>query len=553
VRDVLGTLAWSAPLLLVAALALRGGLHDPVMGAALGPQTGGALLASAAVVLAAIASRRAVPVGGHAAVQSVMAVCGIVLVGGVLAVSLRPPELAARMMAAGGTSVAALALAIQASLDEARRPWLQTTSLVALLVAAVQWGLCPLPSGADPDGLHRVVVLLSVSAAGMAGGSIFLPRHAGEAGSWAACGKRMARPLVSLAAALLVALLVQEARLAQPPEIGAPLAPWASVLAGAVLLGLTATAVCWAAVSWTDPWSLPAVRRQVYVYAAQVLLLLLAVHVFLCAPWLLSTGRVRQYWPLLVMLVAFAGAALAEWLQRRHQTVLARPLHNTAVWLPAATVVAYPVVQYFGPSFLAAMRVPYWGMLVLVAVFYAYQAYARRRWVYSVLAVGCGTASLWCLLYDHGWYFGADPHVWLIPPALAALVAEFLNRDRLDARRSATIRYLSLAVIYVSTVANAVHEHLHPVSLSALLILSVLGMLAGMLLRLRSFVLLGVAFCLLSVASMVYYAAFLREQTWVLYGTGIVLGVAIIALFAVFEKRRQHIVAALERFQHWPH
>jgi hypothetical protein len=83
--------------------------------------------------------------------------------------------------------------------------------------------------------------------------------------------------------------------------------------------------------------------------------------------------------------------------------------------------------------------------------------------------------------------------------------------------------------------------------------LSVLGMLAGMLLRMRSFVLLGTAFCIISVAAMVYYAAFLRDQTWVLYAAGIVLGAGIIAIFAMLEKRRQHIMAALERFQHWPH
>jgi hypothetical protein len=553
-HSVFSTLPWSVPLLLVAALALRGGIQVLVPGVALGRQSGGALLATAAAMaLAAIASRRAVPTRGHTAVQLVAAVCGVVVVGGVLALLLRPPELGARMLAAGATSLGALALAIQAAFDGARRQKLQVVSLVALLGAAAQWGLCPLQPATDPDALHRQVILLAVSAAGLACGTIGLRGYTADGSSWVASAKRVARPLALIATVLLVVLLIQEVRLARPPEIGAPLATWAAMLAAAVLLGLIATVVCWAAVPRCDPWLLPTVRRQAYVYAAQVALLLLGVHVYLCAPWLLSTGPVRSYWPLLVMLVAFAGAALAEWLQRRKQVVLAQPLHHTAVWLPAAALLAYPCVKYFGPDFLAAIRVPYWGVLVLAAVFYAYQAYQRRHWAYTVLTAACGTASLWCLLYENGLYIWADPHVWLIPPALAALVAEFLNRDRLDARCSTSIRYLSLAVVYLSTVANALREHLHPVSLSVLLGLSVLGMLAGMLLRMRSFVLLGTAFCIISVAAMVYYAAFLRDQTWVLYAAGIVLGAGIIAIFAMLEKRRQHIMAALERFQHWPH
>ncbi|MCL6554467.1 MAG: hypothetical protein K6W08_15310, partial [Firmicutes bacterium] len=102
--------------------------------------------------------------------------------------------------------------------------------------------------------------------------------------------------------------------------------------------------------------------------------------------------------------------------------VLSQPLHNTAVWLPAAALLAYPCVKYFGPDFLGAIRVPYWGVLVLAAVFYAYQAYERRHWAYTVLTAACGTASLWCLLCENGLYIWADPHVWLIPLALAALV-----------------------------------------------------------------------------------------------------------------------------------
>ena len=38
---------------------------------------------------------------------------------------------------------------------------------------------------------------------------------------------------------------------------------------------------------------------------------------------------------------------------------------------------------------------------------------------------------------------------------------------------------------------------------------------------------------------------------WVFWASCIVLGAAIIALFALFEKRRNDVLAALERFKKW--
>ena len=43
---------------------------------------------------------------------------------------------------------------------------------------------------------------------------------------------------------------------------------------------------------------------------------------------------------------------------------------------------------------------------------------------------------------------------------------------------------------------------------------------------------------------MIWHAAVNLEQTWVWYVSGIALGVAILALFAVFEKRRNNQVDA---------
>ena len=84
-----------------------------------------------------------------------------------------------------------------------------------------------------------------------------------------------------------------------------------------------------------------------------------------------------------------------------------------------------------------------------------------------------------------------------------------------------------------------------------LMLLSVAGVLAGLLLRIRSFLLLGIVFLLLDIVAMIWYAAVDLQQTWIWYVCGIALGAAIIALFAVFEKRRNDVLAAVEKLKQW--
>lgn len=63
--------------------------------------------------------------------------------------------------------------------------------------------------------------------------------------------------------------------------------------------------------------------------------------------------------------------------------------------------------------------------------------------------------------------------------------------------------------------------------------------MAGILLRVHAFLYLGVGFLLLDVFAMIWHAAVDLEQTWVWYVSGIVLGAAILALFAFFEQRKK--------------
>ena len=85
----------------------------------------------------------------------------------------------------------------------------------------------------------------------------------------------------------------------------------------------------------------------------------------------------------------------------------------------------------------------------------------------------------------------------------------------------------------------------------ALALLSVAGVLLGTLLRVRAFLFLGVTFLSLDVFAQIWHAAVGRAQTWAWWASGIVLGAAILTLFALFEKHRNDVLKVLDALRRW--
>jgi hypothetical protein len=85
----------------------------------------------------------------------------------------------------------------------------------------------------------------------------------------------------------------------------------------------------------------------------------------------------------------------------------------------------------------------------------------------------------------------------------------------------------------------------------ALALLSAAGVLLGTLLRVRAFLFLGLTFPSLDVFAQVWHAAVGRAQTWAWWASGIVLGAAILTLFALFEKRRNDVLRVLAALRRW--
>jgi hypothetical protein len=280
------------------------------------------------------------------------------------------------------------------------------------------------------------------------------------------------------------------------------------------------------------------------VYATETLLALLFVHLRLSMPWLFM-GLFRQYWPLIVILIAFIGVGLSELFRRQRRMVLAEPLERTGALLPLLPVLGF---------WLVPNQVHFSVLMVAAGGIYAILSLLRRSFVYGILAALAANGALWYLLYRlAGWGLLEHPQLWFIPPALCVLVAAYLNRDRLSEQQLTSVRYGAATSIYVTSTAdvflNGVAEAPWlPVILAGL---SLAGIFAGILLRVRSFLLLGVGFLVLSLFTIIWYAAVDLEQTWLWSATGIVAGILIIAVFAVFEKKRQEVLRLVDELKQW--
>jgi len=322
-------------------------------------------------------------------------------------------------------------------------------------------------------------------------------------------------------------------------------APWWVVIAVfAALVSLFCACIAFALSPGRDPFNLSERGRMNYVYGAEGLTVVTILHARLTMPWLFG-GFFVTWWPLVVMLLAFTGVGLGELFRRRGRLVLAEPLERTGILLPILPALSF----LMEPS-----QVSYSDQLFLVGLFYGVLSVMRRSFVFGILAALAGNGGLWTMLDKvEGYGFNQHPQLWLIPVSLSVLVAGHVNRDQLTKDQLTMIRYATLMMIYVSSTSdlfiNGVSES--PWLTMTLLVLSVIGVLAGLALRIRAFLFLGTAFLLLSLLAIIWTASVTLNRRWPWYVAGIALGVLIISAFAMFEKKRREILELAERLKQW--
>jgi len=76
-------------------------------------------------------------------------------------------------------------------------------------------------------------------------------------------------------------------------------------------------------------------------------------------------------------------------------------------------------------------------------------------------------------------------------------------------------------------------------------------LLLGIMLRIRAFLYLGAAFTLMAMISMVWHATRIFEQTWPWWAFGFSLGIALLVLFGLFEKKKEEVQLLIARMRSW--
>lgn len=391
------------------------------------------------------------------------------------------------------------------------------------------------------------VAVLALAVAALYAFGVAQAEPSRRAGGWRAAGRAAFAPVLALAVvALLFTFGMEAAQFIASTTLPkrAAMHPAGIAVMLLALAGSCATALWWALAPRRDPFGLSERGRMGYVYAAEALAALAYGHIKLTCPPILPSFFVR-FWPLVVTAICLAGVGAGEVFRRQGRRVLHEPLERTGLFLPLLVVVAF----WFIPS-----EAHYSAVLLAAGAVYALASVLRRSFAFGLLAALAGNGALWYLLHrsaNLGLFH--HPQLWIIPTALSVLAAAQLNRDRLPPEQLRTIRYLSLIALYVSSTADIFLNAATPSPWLPMLlaVLSVAGVLAGVVYRIRPFLFVGTLFLAFAVGAMIWNAQVNLGWTWLWYVAGIVLGLMILALFAVFEKRRTEMLAMLEGLRAW--
>ncbi len=437
-----------------------------------------------------------------------------------------------------------------------QRRWWQVAAVLSVVLTTTCFGWARLP--VDPESieaaaprLHRLVVLLLtttlMSCASWFSSRVWTRRPA-WIDPWTAAAEIALPGIAWAAAATLVLVVCGEFGLWWNRGV-VPMAVWASLTVTAAMVAAAIAAVAWAVFS--DDRHPDEYERKAAVYAAEAIVGLVGVHLYWSMPWLFSSGLVRQYWMAIVVVGAMVGSALAELFARRGLAVLSEPLERTAMLAPLVPALAFWRGQPWGAEtyYLGGASPIIWFMM---GGFYTVLAARRGSLWLSAAAVVTGTAGLWVLWHGFDWRFARHPQVWLIPPGIMLLAVERLQRGRLTDAGRASLRYLALTVIYGSSLVE--FWRLVDASWAPALItigLCIAGVLVGIWLHLRSFLAVASGCLLLALARLLYYAAFEQGRMWLFWGFCLLAGAGMIALFALFESRREQFAAAVDRLRQW--
>ncbi|PHQ37173.1 hypothetical protein [Rhodopirellula bahusiensis] len=367
----------------------------------------------------------------------------------------------------------------------------------------------------------------------------------------------------------LVVMLALETAV-RKPVIGIPGISMPVVIAVAITLGgLAAMAGVLAVLTGPNSRLPNAIRnvqltdsqRKWLLYIAQGVAATTWLHLFLCRTGIAFLG-LRQVWPYVVMVIAFASVGLTQWAIRRGDKVLADVMRRTSMFLPMIPVVgfwlsgSYAVVtqsEAWSWTFFKGTT-SYQGLLLVGAIYYGMMSLLWKNGLPRIATVVLANAALWVTLTQvPGWDFITHPQAWLIPPAVCVLLIAHLQRDRLDPAMGSAIRYACTLMIYLSSTADMLLSEIGrslwgPV---ILVLLALAGMALGVVLRVKPFLYLGTIFVFLGVTSMVWHSTQAIDAVWPWWAFGITTGLLLLTGLAMIEKHRPRLNQWANQLASW--
>ncbi|MFC1714256.1 hypothetical protein ACFL6S_11345 [Candidatus Poribacteria bacterium] len=279
-------------------------------------------------------------------------------------------------------------------------------------------------------------------------------------------------------------------------------------------------------------------QTEICVYIAEIALAGVYVFLRVVVPQWFEITLLRRFWPIVVVGISFVTVGLSYALRKLKLTLYVRPSYYTALLLP--------LIPFIGAWFIGigiSIQTLFW-----TGVFYSLVAYIRRERRYGYIAVTVFNVGLQALFIWQGIRFGLHPQVFVAPIGLTLIGIAHLNRHEMDKQALSLLRSFACAVIYAS---SAVELHtfggwIAPVILAGL---SILGILAGIALRIRPFLYLGTGFLLMDIFIQIYRAG--HTNTWIWWTSGIIFGLTILILFAYFERKRDQVLTLLKSLKNW--
>jgi hypothetical protein len=259
-------------------------------------------------------------------------------------------------------------------------------------------------------------------------------------------------------------------------------------------------------------------------------LVYLAQTVALCAylKYRLAVPQPIAFDAIVLTLIGYLNLGLAEVLETLEFKIYARPARFFSLVVPSL-----PLVQAVAAGGLNELGLFH---LLSAGTFYGI-ACGRLRWkTLGYAAAVLYNGALWVLWGTFGWKLASEPQFFMVPVGLSTILFAEVNRSELGRANVNTIRTVGLTIIYLSMAVPIWQHEQNFGAWLALLIGSLVGIFAGIGLRLQTFLWMGIATFVLDV--LYEMGRMSVDYAFAKWAIMLAIGIALVLFVALNEKKR---------------